>query len=443
MTVRTGDARYEVPFRADFAMVDAPAVPSLWNTVYGWMLLLPMLFYSANGALEARTGPEALQIAAVQTNSSFNRFVQLCLGILICWFAVRNLAAVVNAARRNLAICAIPVLALCSVVWSDVHRQTLVNGIYLALLTTLALIISTRFVPQRRLELLVMTGAAALALSLVMVIFFPAQGVDPYQDGAWKGIFVQKNSAAAAAVVFGISAAYFEARGIAAAGVKWFVIVASALFLVMARSITGWELALVAAVVGGWLSMVSRFRRQEMTTLWGGFAVLVAAAGLVVFGYEQFILQLIGKDPTLNQRTMIWAITLKAATLHPLVGYGYTAFWRGMNGPSENSILSTGWRMAQAQSGYIDLLLNLGLVGMAGFIVILVSAGRGFLKSAFTANTRMPAYQRWSVVLIVTMLVYNIGESSIAQCYNMTWLVFLLAAMGLSEDPAAESVLPH
>lgn len=405
----------------------------MWHAVCGWVLLLPMLFYTLNGALEARTGPVALRSTATQGDSSEHRVVQLLIGLIICSFLVSNLRSVIVLVKRAPVFFLLPLCALASVFWSEVPRQTLVNAVYLTILTGLALFLSSRFDPRARLELLMMTGAVALFLSLVAVIFVPSIGIDAYQKGAWKGVFLQRNATAAAGVVFGISAAYYEAKGIVGVCLKWFVIVSSALFVVMAGSATGWELTVLACGLGVLLAVLSHLRYREALVLSSVLLIMIIGAADLIYQYRDVILAVVGRDPTLDQRTLIWAITLKSAVLHPWLGYGYTAFWRNLNGPSETAILRTGWMEGQAQSGYIDLILGLGVVGLAAFVITVADAvrrGSRALKSVGSGSV----FTRWSAVVIVVMLVYNIGESSIAWCYNLMWLVFLLALIGLSEQ---------
>ena len=54
----------------------------------------------------------------------------------------------------------------------------------------------------------------------------------------------------------------------------------------------------------------------------------------------------------------------------PVLGYGYQAFWLGLEGESYRIILAVSWVLAQAQNGFLDVMLEMGAVGLV--IVLLV-----------------------------------------------------------------------
>ena len=54
----------------------------------------------------------------------------------------------------------------------------------------------------------------------------------------------------------------------------------------------------------------------------------------------------------------------------PLLGYGYQAFWLGLEGESYRVILAVSWVLAQAQNGFLDVMLEMGMLGLV--IVLLV-----------------------------------------------------------------------
>ena len=57
-------------------------------------------------------------------------------------------------------------------------------------------------------------------------------------------------------------------------------------------------------------------------------AVLVLAVAEWAFGIYANVIQLLGKDPTLTDRTLLWSDLLKVE-INPLFGTGFESFWLG------------------------------------------------------------------------------------------------------------------
>ena len=82
--------------------------------------------------------------------------------------------------------------------------------------------------------------------------------------------------------------------------------------------------------------------------------VAIGASGWYgIHVYAPWILAFMGKDSTLTERTVIWAASWQAVLQHPIFGYGFAAFWRGLYGPSQSVVLFAGWGLAQAQDGFL------------------------------------------------------------------------------------------
>jgi exopolysaccharide production protein ExoQ len=152
------------------------------------------------------------------------------------------------------------------------------------------------------------------------------------------------------------------------------------------------------------------------------------AAAFVAFTQYQHLAVSVGKDATLSQRTIIWAAVWNSIVEHPYLGYGYSAFWNGLNGPSQRVVLIADWGVEQAQNGYLDLWLTMGIGGVALLAVMAAVAMRASVKTLRLEEGG--SHSRWCTVVIVLILLLNIGESSFA-LLQMVWFLFLLAFMGL------------
>lgn len=131
----------------------------------------------------------------------------------------------------------------------------------------------------------------------------------------------------------------------------------------------------------------------------------------------------VGKDPTLTDRTKIWAFVLSMHT-NPLIGTGYESFWMGPR-------LQWFWQTAglgqinEAHNGYLEVYLNLGLIGLFLLSWFLIASYR-------TICARLRPFSNLAsltLALWLTMLFYSVTEAGFRS--GLIWLTFLLAGVAV------------
>jgi O-antigen ligase len=288
--------------------------------------------------------------------------------------------------------------------------------------------------------LLFLTGGAAicLVLSLLAVIFMPSLGTDPYQQDAWRGLFSQRNNCATVCTLFFALAVHLKPTSIGERMLRFLVIALAILFIVMSGSRTGWILSLLALVLTYTFDIVGRMPGTDRAATKAALFGVSLVGGVLLYLNFSGALAVLGKDPTLTQRTAIWASVIPSVLKHPFLGYGFGAFWSGLNGESMQTILVTGWMEGQAQNGYLDVLLQLGLLGFCPLVWLFIRALiKGGSASASGGRTQM---MKVSTVLLVLVLVENIGETSFLDPYGLLWLYSLLAILVLTVRPSFNAI---
>ena len=136
-----------------------------------------------------------------------------------------------------------------------------------------------------------------------------------------------------------------------------------------------------------------------------------------------------GETSTLSGRLPLWNECLHYAARHPIVGYGWGAFW---SGNTIYSISSTEkWAMAESHSAYIDVLLSLGLAGMLTFILTLLGAAT---KSIFLYKSTKNRVYAYIFVLIVFVLSASLLETAIIETTAVSFLI-IMCVVKLSQQP--------
>ena len=100
------------------------------------------------------------------------------------------------------------------------------------------------------------------------------------------------------------------------------------------------------------------------------------------FGINGALAGMVGRDPTLTGRTVIWDAVLSIHT-NPLLGTGYESFWLG---PRLTKVwLQTGVGINEAHNGYLEVYLNLGLIGLFLLVAFLISSYRAICRRLETS----------------------------------------------------------
>lgn len=316
--------------------------------------------------------------------------------------------------------------AFLSLTWSTAPEVTL-RKVGAVLLTSLyGVYLAFRFTPESFHRLLGTTLVLVLSLSLAFVVLLPEWGLMGYpHEGAWRGIFVHKNVlgrfAALGVLVF---LALLMAPG---SKTMWLTgLFLSAVILVGARSATSLVLATAMVLVALGLGIASPHRRLWPILLLLG-VLLGGGWGMALSMNYDVLLEALGKDATLTGRIPLWLTLIPFIQERTWTGYGFGGFWLGWQGPSAYVWSFVGWDPPQAHNGYLDLWLDLGLVGLLLGLwlllhLVLVSV-QHYLAEGFSPRTL------FQVGLATFLIVFNFSESNFLRANNLYWLLFVWTYM--------------
>jgi exopolysaccharide production protein ExoQ len=404
----------------------------MWTEVYAWLALLPALFITVNGWIVTDSSAVAFRITEMEEDSPARRITRMGCLLLMALLLSTRFREVAKACRRAKLFLVLPALAFISMIWSQNPSHTVVNAANLALTTLFAIYLFVRYPGRRLIEFLMFAAAIALLLSIFLVVFVPSAGTDPLQQDAWRGVFGQRNNCAVVCALFLVLGLHYRARSFTEQAMRGIVLLLSAVFIVMSGSRTGWVLTALAVVATYGVRLVARIRSLDRIVFL--MAVTIPAVLLIFVVATNFtqLLAVMDKDPTMTQRTVIGAEVLPSIAKRPLQGYGYSSFWAGLNGESMQTVLTTGWMEGQAQDGYLDVLLELGVIGLAPLIWMFV---RGFFQAAKAFERRAAGTMvMLATVLLPVILVANVGESSLVTPLGIPWFYALLALLILASS---------
>jgi exopolysaccharide production protein ExoQ len=219
---------------------------------------------------------------------------------------------------------------------------------------------------------------------------------------------------------------------------------------VLVLSMTVWlfniansKTALLALLAGAGVVLASHFK--VVRARFGTLAMITVVAGVMLeltFSITGSLAEGAGRDATFTGRTGLWQ-TLLQEPINPLVGVGYGSFWLGER-------LLRYWAMypnsppIEAHNGYIEMYINLGLVGLVLLIALLWS-GLSTMRARMAALVDCTSVHAQFVSIFgiaygTAYLLYNVTEATF-QGLNFLFTIFLVFAF--SHTPPLSRSSPY
>ena len=321
--------------------------------------------------------------------------------------------------------------AAASLLWSDDRTTTIRGCVYLGLYLVSAVYLSLRFDNTEILEFIGNTFAL-LAVASLAGQFLLAPTSDPAPG--WTGVFPQKNDLGAAMAI-GVSALLVVRK-------RWTLVrIASlllcAVLLLLSQSFTSVMATASVVAVMFYLRLQGHMRMFFLTGVTG----LSVTLAIALPDLSSIFTGTTGKDLTFTGRTIIWELVMKKILERPLLGYGYGAFW-STQADSINQF--TTWKPGQAHNGYLDICLNLGVVGLLTILALVVDGlRRGHrLRGLYQNNAGV-----WMLVAALLLLIRDFAEASFLDL-SITWFVLLVTYLSswqteVALHTAAEHAYTH
>jgi len=382
-------------------------------------------FFAMQGAIPGIAPPASHEItgAAYTTLSTVGGIAsQAAIDLLILLLLLRSPRLLLNRILCVPSAALLAALAVASTLWSLDPLLTLRRGIPFALAGLFGLWFAARFSSERQMRILRLTTLALALASIALVLFAPSFGLDPTPGHAsdWKGIFTQKNACgrimvlATAVVLFG---ARLTPRRAA-------LLLLFAFVLIMSGSRAAWTIEAVVLLV--WITVYLGRRATSRARLLIAITapILSATAAIIAAHFSWQLMHLLDREPTLSGRTAIWMQVLHAIAQHPLLGYGFDAFWRGMQGPSMQIDTAVHFIVEHAHNGFLEICLELGFTGLVLFLLSWLSAWRSLWPLWREGDLDRIAFP---LIFLILIGLYDLEENTLLIYNGLFWPLYVSA----------------
>jgi exopolysaccharide production protein ExoQ len=409
--------------------------PALWIPVI-WVLLAGSRMVSQ----WLQLGTPIMTTEQFSDGSPLDRNVLiglLTLGLIVLFCRGQKVGALL---RRNGPILLFFAYCTLSVAWSD-YPAIAGKRLFKALgdLVMILIVLTDMDRGAAIKEFLARAGFLLIPTSVLFIKYFPALGVayDPWVGAqSHTGVCTDKNMLGMICLIFGTGCVWRLCEALHQPRLSWRHLAAQGMLLMMvlwlfwkANSMTSLSCFVMASaiLVGTTFFKLAR-RRAALHTLVA--AMVVTSFSVLFLDIGSWILPELGRNETLTGRSALWSHLVVMAGQKPLFGAGLESFWLGPRLEPLWAIFA--FHPNEAHNGYLEILLNLGGVGLLLLAVILVRSYRNSIRRLYWD----PAAGRLGLAYWIIAVTYSFTEAGF-RMMNPVWILFLMTGMTFPQLSAA------
>jgi len=318
--------------------------------------------------------------------------------------------------------------------WSFDPGTTQRRAVAAAFTTLFGLYFVSSFDGRRMAEIIAATFLILAAVGLLAAIAYPKMGVQhDINAGDWRGLWFEKNQMGAMMVQGALAAVAALAAGSRRRRTLVATILLCGFMVLMSKSKTSLVCLMIVLAGAGTLTLMRRGPATAILLVWMGVSVGGLAA-LIMWLSPETVYAALGKDPSLTGRTEIWESLMRQSAKAPLTGYGYAVFWRDDSVPANWVRHDTGWNVPTAHNGWLDMLVQLGWIGVG-----LIATTLGLAAVAALFRFRRVADGYWATLYLAIFLLVTFSESFILERNGLAWAMACAAIARLLGPAPAEA----
>jgi exopolysaccharide production protein ExoQ len=219
------------------------------------------------------------------------------------------------------------------------------------------------------------------------------------------------------------------------------------LMLVLTRSAT---VTVAAAFVGVVLAFALWARSRGprgRRAVYLSAAASVVAGGAVLAAFTPQLLGALGKSEDLTGRLDIWRSVTELAGQRPAWGWGWVSYWAPWVEPFKGLAVRKGVVYLQAHNAWLDVWLQLGVIGLIAFTALSLSTlWRSWFLAVdrprhsvadtepYTASALLP------LLLLAALLAQSVAESRLLIEYG--WLLLVVLAVTTKRQQSSAQQMP-
>jgi O-antigen ligase len=299
--------------------------------------------------------------------------------------------------------------AVSSIFWSDLLPASIMKSAALAMVTFSAYRLALSLSVDEILNSVVLALTLLAAMSVFCAVFIPSIGIvhSWMHNGQWAGLYASKQT-------LGMNGAYllFFACYQMLRCRRWLPFLIKFVFAaacVIGSGSRGGGAAALAAIVLVYLSQ--RHPRLGMNLAFGPFVLSAVAYTMLTYLYltdvDHYLLW--GQKINLTERTFIWHYGLQHLDQNALLGFGLNNFWSNAQIYYDFKF-DHGWVLDNFHSGYLVILIEIGLIGATIFILWSFAFGMR-MRELIRKNLLPSPHFHFIILYMILTFMINITET--------------------------------
>jgi O-antigen ligase len=206
-------------------------------------------------------------------------------------------------------------------------------------------------------------------------------------------------------------------------------VIVGSIMLLLTRAPLAFGAMLVVGSAAGALYLLRRASAGSRQ-VWQ-FVVLAAAGAIAIVAwiYRSPIVSAFNASGDLTYRLTVWRAVFALTQAKVLQGWGWVGAWPTTSAPFD-LISGSNSRLAQsASNAYLDVWFQTGLIG---FIIFLGFLGLAFTRSWLLASRRRSVVFAWPALVLVTLFIGSLAESSIL--IEFGWMTLVVCSVKASRE---------
>jgi O-antigen ligase len=208
-----------------------------------------------------------------------------------------------------------------------------------------------------------------------------------------------------------------------------FSVVGATIVVLLTQAPLAWAACVVVAFLGLIIYLLRRVRDSvRRGAQWGVVGVVVIGA-VLAWVFRSPLIVLFSAQGTMVFRVELWQRVWQLVQERPIEGWGFVGEW-----PERNLVfgyINSGLSQphSSALNSYLDVLFQLGVVGL---VILCGVLGIALVRSWILATGRKSSVFVWAPLILATLLVASALESTLLSEWG--WLILVLVVARASRD---------
>jgi exopolysaccharide production protein ExoQ len=409
-----------------------------WLKRAEWFLGIYVILYFSGCFTSLITGKQFVPATALveeETSNALLSIVQWVMFSFMLLFSGLRWRDYLSLLTKRKLLWVVVFIAIASILWSQVPDMTFRRSLNLLMTTLTGFYITMRFSIRDQIRLFSWTLMGVVVLNILFSLAFPSAGIETaIHTGAWRGLYGQKNGLGRSMVFCAMIFSLLASSKLRNKLLWWIGLLLSVALVLLSTSKTALSLMILLLILPSFLQYLRLRYNVLLPSLLAAFLTLSVVIVLVV-GNQEVIFTSLGRDATLTGRTDIWDAALEQVSNRPLLGFGYKSFWLEEGLQSREIFYRTSWKVPNSHNGYLDLLLDLGGLGLGAF---LLSLGMSFVRAIAWLRLHAGPEGLYPLVCLCYIVLYNVTESTLLlDSLSFPWLLYVMVSTSVLTHPIA------